>query len=144
MNIIFVCTGNTCRSPMAEGFMNKIVSDRLLDVLALSRGLMVIPGSKVSPNSVDAMKEYNIDISNHVPKGITQSEIQNADLILTMTSSHCDALKSAFSSYSSKIFSLGSYVGMGDIPDPYGADIDEYKKCAAKIKDMIELLCDMI
>ena len=75
MNILFVCTGNTCRSPMAEGYLR---SKKLGGVTVLSRGL-ACDGSPVSLNSKTAMAEVGIDISGHISRQITDRDIKNAD-----------------------------------------------------------------
>lgn len=144
MNILFVCTGNTCRSPMAEGFMNKISSQNDNLVSVSSRGIMVVPGSSVSLNSVRALSEFGIDISDHVPRGITSDDIEKSDLVLTMTSSQCEVLKKALPGCEFKIHSLGSYVGSSDISDPYGGSYDVYKDCAIQLEEAIDTLYDKI
>lgn len=144
MNILFVCTGNTCRSPMAEALMNKYSKEKDIDAYASSAGLSVVPYSKLSLFSYEAMKEYGIDISNHEPTQIDDSHIQSADLILTMTSSHAKFLKLSFPEAADKIYSLGEYTKTSDIPDPYGQDREAYQICAKKIKEAILILCESI
>lgn len=137
MNIVFVCTGNTCRSPMAEGFAKHYLIPKQDSNSVTSRGLMVASGSVVSPNSVLAMKEYGIDISSHIPTALCQNDIADADIVLTMTSSHCNFIKTAFPQYSDIIFSLSEYVNTNDISDPYGQDLDVYMSCAAEIQEAV-------
>lgn len=144
MQILFVCTGNTCRSPMAEGFMNKISSQKSINSIAVSAGISVYPLSCVSPFSVAVMNEYDIDISSHNPTQLNDEHIKNADLILTMTSSHAAYLKMTYPESLNKIFSLGEYTLTHDVSDPYGQGQDVYGKCAEEIRKAVIILCESI
>ena len=114
MNIIFVCTGNTCRSPMAEYYLK---SKNLDGVNVISRGFS--GGEGANPKSVAVMGEVGIDISAHISRCITAEEIKNADAVICMTESH-KAMLMAFASEQKQIFVLG-----GGIPDPFGCDIEK-------------------
>lgn len=114
MKIIFVCTGNTCRSPMAEGYLKSL---NINGLEVASRGLQA--GGGVSENSVAAMQEIGIDISAHTPRNLTREEIENADIIVCMTATHKAILESA--GVKADIRVLGS-----GISDPFGGDIDSY------------------
>lgn len=144
MNILFVCTGNTCRSPMAEGLMKKQAELNSLDINCSSAGISVYPSSQISQNSVDAMKNYGMDISSHVPEQITYEHVASSDLVLTMTEAHSDILRRACPDVSYKIHSLASYTDTSDIPDPYGGDINEYEYCAEKLNEAISKLCERL
>ncbi len=129
MNILFICTGNTCRSPMAEGYLD---SKNLPDVKVESRGLSA-DGSPVSENSVKAMAEKGIDISTDVSCQLTQSDLARADKILYMSPSHYTVLR--LYAPDSKLFMLGD-----GISDPFGGDLNTYKKCRDEIFSAIDLL----
>lgn len=133
MNIVFVCTGNTCRSPMAEGYLKSL---NLKDVFAASAGLSV-GGEKVSENSAKVMSEAGIDIFSHLSTPLTKELAEKADKIYVMTSSHyhivCEALKNA--DISTEKVSLLSNT---DIPDPFMQDIAVYRKCRDQIFDAID------
>ena len=144
MNIIFVCTGNTCRSPMAEGFMKHIYSSNNLHFNVLSRGLYVDPLSKPSQYSIKALSEYGIDISSHTPRQITLDDIKNSDIIITMTQSHKDALNMAYGGFDNKIISISEYTNGLDIKDPYGCDYETYKACAKDINNACKVIFDTI
>lgn len=124
--IIFVCTGNTCRSPMAEGYLK---SKNRKDLDIISRGLAA-DGSPVSENSVLAMKELGIDISAHVSKQLTFADIDETSVFICMSASHADILE-GLGIDKMKLFVLG-------ISDPYGADITIYKKCRDEIIEGID------
>ena len=143
MNILFVCTGNTCRSPMAEGLFEKYCQNE--DIKSTSAGIYVIPGTKVSDFSIKALAHYDVDISGHIPKQISSNVMCSYDLILTMTNSHCDILKNIAPHCADKVFSFGEFVGGDDISDPYGCDFEQYVICASQIHSyvlkLIERLC---
>ncbi len=129
MNIIFVCTGNTCRSPMAEGYLK---SKNLPELNIASRGFS--GGDNANEKSVTAMNEIGIDISNHISSTVTVDDIQNTDKFICMTKQH-KSLLLAIGAKEKNVFVLG-----GGIPDPYGFDIDVYRDCRDKIVNEIEML----
>ncbi len=129
MNVIFVCTGNTCRSPMAEGYLK---SKNLPDINISSRGFS--GGDTANEKSVAVMNEIGIDISKHLSKAVTADDIQNTDRFICMTASH-KALLLSLGAKEKNVFVLG-----GGIPDPYGFDIDIYRSCRDKITDTIDEL----
>ena len=130
MNILFVCTGNTCRSPMAEGYLR---SKKLDGITVISRGL-ASDGSPVSLNSKTAMAEVGIDISGHISRQITDRDIKNADKIICLSPSHKAALLSA-GVPQEKLYILGK-----GISDPFGGDITVYRRCRDEIFAAIDEL----
>ena len=130
MKVLFVCTGNTCRSPMAEGYLR---SKQLPGITVESRGLAA-NGAGVSINSRIACAEKGIDISGHISKQITAEDAAAADKIICLSPSHKAALLSA-GVQGSKLFLLG-----GGISDPYGGDIEIYRKCRDEIFAAIDKL----
>ena len=129
---LFICTGNTCRSPMAEGIFNKTASEKGWRASAKSAGLFVTEG-KVSTNSLEACRENGIDISSHTPTPITAELINEADVILTMTASH----KAAFGGMD-KVFTVSEYFGgSGDVTDPYGGNIEIYRQTFGQLEKLI-------
>lgn len=130
-NILFVCTGNTCRSPMAAALMDKIAQTQELDVRIESAGIFANDGDMASDNAIKAMIPYGIDLTNHRSQIVTEDLIKQCDLILTMTEAHKMVLEPMAKG---KVFSLSEYTGeLCDIPDPYGGDLDEYNECASAI-----------
>ena len=127
MNILFVCSGNTCRSPMAEGYLN---SKNISGLLALSCGFSVA-GESASENAVAVMKEAGIDISEHKSKTVSK-DLLCADKIFCMGESHKIALIAA-GVPAEKVFILG-----GGISDPYGQSVAVYRQCRDEIMRAID------
>ena len=144
--IMFVCTGNTCRSAMAEGFLKDIITKNNLDIQSYSCGIYAQDGEEATNNTIQVMKEYNIDMTNHRATNIRNSNINEMDLILCATKGHKDILMQIYPSLKEKIYTLKEYVGNNkeniDISDPWGNNLETYKKCAQEIKECIEkLIC---
>ena len=144
-NVLFVCTGNTCRSPMAEALFNRKVKEHGLkpdEYNATSVGLAAdVELEKPSEKAIKVMLEkYDIDISKHVPTQITQRDVENADLVLCMSASHLHHI--AYFAHNSndikKIYTLKGYLELsGDVADPYGCDEMTYERCAEELDTLI-------
>ena len=137
MKILFLCTGNTCRSPLAEGIMNKRAKEMNLPVTAESAGLAAFSGDEASSGSILAAKTMGIDISAHRSRPFSLYMKEEYDLFVVMTESHKAALLPYISE--EKIIVLG-----GGIPDPYGGNEETYLDCAEKISEGVgELLNEL-
>lgn len=137
MKILFVCTGNTCRSPMAEGLARMLGQAKNLSVDALSAGLFAAYGAKVSPEAVEAVKDL-VDISSHQSRPLKVELVKTADLVIAMTEDHKKVLLRQFPNDSEKIKTLAEWAGeRGDVLDPYGGSQATYNECAQQIKTLI-------
>lgn len=130
MNILFVCTGNTCRSPMAEGYANT----HFKNITAKSCGLYA-DGSPVSENSKIAMSQIGINISAHTSTPLTKELLSWADSIICMSSSHKNALES---------IGVKSQVLGDGICDPYGGDLNTYITCRDQIITELDKLLSSV
>ncbi len=143
---LVVCTGNTCRSPMGEAILKKRFAEQLgcqieeledRGVTILSAGIAAMPGGRPSPQAVDVMKNFGVDISHHRSQPISHRLAQFADVILTMTKGHRDAINTQWPDVASRTRTLcrdGS-----DVSDPIGMPIDVYEATANQIdQNMIE------
>ncbi len=129
---------------MAEALFNKICIDNNLEHLSISRGLSVFFPQPVNPKSQESLKKQGISDFKHTALGITENDVAECDVILTMTSSHKLALKAAFPKYKSKIFTINekAYGKESDIEDPFGGNQEVYDKCSLEIKEaVLKILC---
>jgi protein-tyrosine-phosphatase len=155
INILFVCTGNTCRSCMAEGFFNNsVMKDDFLkaNYISSSAGTMAWEGEPANADSSEVMaSKYGIDISECKARRISEKIIENSQLILTMTLEHKDYILSGYPNTAPIIFTLKEYANfldinrpavfdskMFDVEDPYNLRHEIYVKCAGEISGLVD------
>lgn len=137
--ICFVCTGNTCRSPMAMALYNHLFRDK--NSYAVSLGLYPNIGEPISENAVNALKEYGIPphpdnrYERHKAKIVSEDKLSDCDKIIGMSEAHTLELIYRFPRLASRILSMPKAVS-----DPYGGDLERYKVCLAQIEDGIKEL----
>lgn len=124
---------------MAEGILKSIAKREKLDIVVKSAGISVFNGDKASQNSIKAMKNIGLDISGHMSRQIDKAMIEEADLILTMGSSHRDSLLSLYPDSQGKIFTLlnMAYGVEKDVADPYGQSLYVYEHTRDAIQQAI-------
>lgn len=147
--ILFVCSGNSCRSPLAEGLLRLKLPSRLQDEVEVkSAGTLGIEGSPAARYSVELVQEMGGDISNHRSQSLTEELMRETDLVLAMASEHVDYLHEEFPQYRENVFLLkrfGRAAGEAntddsddDIFDPVGLSKETYRLCAEIIDEELE------
>lgn len=142
MVILFVCTGNTCRSPMAEGLMRSELSGEP-NIKIISAGIFASQGQPASAYAVKALNELGVDILAHRSQPLNEDLINEADLIIAMTENHRQALLRQYPNSGDKVFTLGGLSELpSDIPDPFGGSIDIYRKTADEIYKRVKAIVE--
>jgi protein-tyrosine phosphatase len=145
--IVFVCTGNTCRSPMAEGIFKWRLAQRLgcgIDELpdrgfvVFSAGIAAMANDPATSESIDAMRDLGIDLTSHRSRPAMAEEIGRADDVIAMTRSHLITLVSRYPVLGGTLRLLGG--PDGDLDDPIGGSADVYRACAATIRHHVDRL----
>jgi len=140
--ILFVCTGNTCRSSMAEAIFNNMAQEKgNSDMKATSAGIEAIDGMPANDKAIDTLKARGIDMSAHKSRKIRSSHIEESDLVLAMTRLHKVRLLSEYPKAQGKVFTLLEYADDNsklDIADPYGQSPEVYERCANELEKAIK------
>jgi len=141
LQILIICTGNTCRSPMAEVLLkDKIEKYNAAEQIAVaSAGISAWNEGRASKGAQCVMKQRGINILAHRSRRLSREDIVRADLLLTMTTSHKEAVLSIMPEAWNKVFTLAEFAGeKKDISDPYGGDTAIYEACAVEIEKILE------
>lgn len=145
MEVLFVCTGNTCRSPLAEVLLRKALATlKVRGISVASAGIAAAPGSPASQGSISVLDSH--ELAKHSSRQIEESILAQADLVLTMTTAHKETLNRLFPKYSDKIYTLGKYAWGEDrdIADPYGGGREEYLVAKAEIQGAVEKVAQLL
>lgn len=129
--LLFVCTGNTCRSPMAAAIFNHFSEKMQSNWFAMSAGIATESGLPVSVETKEALREQNIYLEDHSSHQLEERMLKDVHFVLTMTRTQRDLLHIYFPEYKAKIKTLAEIAGLEeDIADPFGGDLDEYRRIA--------------
>lgn len=139
MKILFVCTGNTCRSPMAEGIFRKMLEERGLEdrLFCQSAGLSAVEGEPAAKNAVLACREIGVDISEHCARKLTGKELPTWDVFFTMSQTHGYILEQT------DVPAELIYVP-GEIDDPFGQNLEVYRRCRDRLQAELADFLDKI
>ena len=138
--VLFVCTGNTCRSPMAEALFRRLAAERLgcrpaeierHGVVVASAGISAWAGTRASAGAIDVMAEMGGDLGGHESQPLTEDLVRQADMILTMTAAHRAAILAQFPEAGGRVTMLSP--DRQDVLDPIGGSLDIYRRCARQI-----------
>lgn len=146
--IMFVCSGNTCRSPMAEALAREQIAQMLgvpesaladKGIAVMSAGSFAMPGMRAAVAGMEALQPMGLDLSHHRSQPLTVELIHQADLIFGMSKAHVDSVRALVPSATHKVFTLDP---IGDIDDPIGSDVGVYRELAGQLKTLIAFQLD--
>ena len=144
--LLFVCTGNTCRSPMAEVIFNSLAVQQGLDWRAESAGVAAVGDRPASPNAIRAVAEIGLDLNMHRTRFLPAIDLNEYSLFVALSEEHADILRSIGipadylrvlhrATNADDIYDLRM-----DIADPYGGDLNDYRKCRDDIVGAVKAL----
>lgn len=134
--IIFVCTGNTCRSPMAEAIYKSL--DKVSDREVISRGLVVLFSEPINPKAEIVLNKHELELHNHMAKGLKATDIDENTLVLTMTAGQKKKVLDSFPDIK-EIYTIKEFAGeLGDVVDPYGGSLLEYEECYVELARLVK------
>lgn len=139
MNVYFVCTGNTCRSPMAEAILKH---KKISNIHVKSAGVYALDGGEMSENAQAVLNEQGIS-HHHTSTQVTEQDLEWANLVLTMTRAHKEMILNSYPQFTDKTFTLKEYVTPYtelDVSDPFGGDVNMYRQTFEELDRLIEQL----
>lgn len=134
--LIFVCTGNTCRSPMAEAIYKNL--EKVSDMKVISRGLVVLFSEPLNPKAEIVLKKHDLELPNHVSKGLKEIDMEENTIILTMTANQKKKVTELFPD-AKEVYTIKEYTGeIGDVVDPYGGTLMDYEECYIELGRLVK------
>jgi protein-tyrosine phosphatase len=143
LTVLFVCTGNTCRSPMAEQIFNEQAKD--LSAHASSAGLSANPGSPMNPKASEALTNLGYSPTSHSSALVSVEAVEQSDVILIFTQDQKNEMAERFPAAVAKLFTVSEYANRGtgisvDVSDPYGKSAEVYQETAETIDSLVGLI----
>jgi len=142
--LLFVCTGNICRSPMAAGLARAYAAQRGWAVEVGSAGMLDLKGRPAEPNAIRVMEEIGIDLRAHQARGVTSELVTWADYVLAMELGHCTELRRRYPELEDRVMLLGSFGGIMEIADPMGGWRWRFRRTRDEIKTCVESFMDQL
>ena len=157
--ILFVCTGNTCRSAMAEGIFKKMLKERTEDDTRfniISAGIFALQDMRPTSEAINVMVEQGVDISRQIATQVQEDLVKKADIILVMSNTHKDYIRTKFTFAQDKIYLIKEFAQIGEfksiqktnenyeIVDPLGRPIDFYRIVARELKENLKKILHKI
>lgn len=134
--LIFVCTGNTCRSPIAEAIYKNL--EKVSDRKVCSRGLVVLFSEPLNPKAEIVLKKHDLELNNHMAKGLKASDVEEDTLILTMTANQKKKVQELYPE-EKDIYTIKEFAGeIGEVVDPYGGTLMDYEECYIELGRLVK------
>ncbi len=139
MRILFVCTGNLCRSPMAEYLMKEMARQYGIDIEVKSAGILAVHGEPATEETVAVLQELGINVKSHRSKPLDWDLLDWADIILTMEGWQKRQILTRVPEMDNKVFTLTEFAGEeGEVTDPYGTARQTYRQVRDQIYMLVE------
>ena len=144
-NVLFVCTGNTCRSPFGEAALSAFLKGNgMSHIHVSSAGIYANKGQRASLLALEIAKKYQLNLESHRSRQLTAAHVDQADLILTMTWAHIQTLTRAYPEAGEKIFLMSHWYDGKEIVDPFSGDLQTYADVFEKMMACIPSIANYI
>lgn len=145
--VLFVCSGNTCRSPMAATLLRQLwaKANPGWELEVTSAGTSTAAGLPATSHAVTTMKQRGLDLNTHRSQAVALDLLKRSDLVLTMTEHHKAQVRALWPGISDRLFTVGEYAGIKqDVPDPFGGPLTEYERTAATLERLLQAVAERI